>query len=83
MDIFAFFGTGTCDPNKSTKEFLAFSGAVVGWIIIISLIRKINKSDKSNALKIGLSVLLITIGVIGSIMIFLITWFGLACSGYN
>lgn len=77
----AFFGTGPCDPSKKLKEFLAFVVTVAGWLIIILLLRKINGSKPTA--KIGLSMLLIISGVIGTALIFLVTWLGLACSGYR
>lgn len=81
INSFAFFGTGPCDPNKGLKQTLAFVGVLVGWVILVGLIRKLNRSSKSNRFKIGASVALISLGVIGTASIFLATWLGLACSG--
>jgi hypothetical protein len=81
MTTLAFFGTGPCNPNKDLIQFLAFAGTLAGWVVIIYLIRKVNRSSKAPAFKISVSVLLITTGVIGSVMIFFATLLGLACSG--
>lgn len=81
INYFAFLGTGPCDPNKSTKEAIALMGVIAGWIVITVLVSKVNRSNKSNAIKIGISVPLIATGVIGTGFIFLATWLGLACSG--
>lgn len=81
MHYFAFLGTGACDPNKDLKQLLAFIGVVAGWAILIFLVRKISKSKKSNAVKIALSVLLLTFAAVGTIIVFLATWLGLACRG--
>ena len=80
MDNPAFFGTGVCDPNKDMKQFLAFVAVVAGWTVIAYLLRRINASGKSKVVKISLLVLLITLGVIGTIVTFLATYLGLACS---
>lgn len=80
MNYLAFFGTGPCDPNKDLKQFLAFAGVVVGWALIVFLVRKLNRSSKSNGVKIAVSVLLISGGIVGSVFAFFATWLGLACS---
>jgi hypothetical protein len=80
MNYLAFLGTGPCDPNKDLKQFLAFAGVVAGWAIIVFLIRKLNRSSKTNGVKIAVSVLLISAGIVGFIIILLATWLGLACS---
>lgn len=77
----AFFGTGRCDPNKGLYELLAIVSVVVGWTIVIILIKKINHSCKSTIIRITASILLILAGVFGTFSMFLAVWLGLACSG--
>ncbi len=80
MDNFAFLGTGSCDPNKDIKQFLAYMAVIVGWTILVILIRKLHKSHSTKATKVFFTVLLITAGIIGSAVMFLAVWLGLACS---
>lgn len=80
MDIFAFSGTGTCDPNKDLKQLFAFAMVVAFWAMIVFIIRIINRSGKANIVKIALSALLVLAGIVASVVIFLASFFYLACS---
>lgn len=79
MQYFAWFGTGECDPNKDLKQFLAFMAFVVGWFVAIRLLRKVESTNKSQATKVVSEILIVSLAIIGSILLFLATWLGLAC----
>lgn len=79
MFYLAFFGTGECDPNKDLKQLLAVAGFVLVWYVVYRLLRKISTLDKGSGLKIALKSLVIFLAAIGSIVLFLATWVGLAC----
>ncbi len=81
MNLFAFFGTGECDPNKGLMQFLAFAGVAAGWWFIAFLVRKLKHSKQGTAVKVIGSVLLVGLGIIGTGITFLAVWLGLACSG--
>jgi hypothetical protein len=80
MHYFAFLGTGECDPNKGLKELLTFLGVVAGWVLFIFLLLRINHSNKSKIVKISLSVLLITVGIVGTLIAWFAAYVALACS---
>jgi hypothetical protein len=80
LNNFAFLGTGTCDPNKGTKQLLAILGTAAAWALVVFLLAKLNKSNKPTLVKVSLSALLVVVVVVGSAVVFLAMWIGLACS---
>ena len=77
---FAFFGTGTCDPNRDAKQMLTDIGIIIGWLLLAWGIRRLYATRMNSVLKMLCATLLVFGGLAATAAIHFIVAFSFACS---